>query len=126
MINPFDCIANSTARYFTHRDINCMTQLGPFTINGYIELPENHPWFDEEEDLQFFEGAEVHGGITYHEGRVIGFDTNHLGDGQHPEAQFANMGAPVFREEHVHIWTWEEVEAETRHLADQAKDANHA
>lgn len=25
-----------------------------------------------------------------------------------------------------HIWTWEEVEAETRHLADQAKDANHA
>lgn len=126
MNNPFDCIANDTARYFTHRGINCMTQLGPFTINGYIELPDNHPWLDEEEDLQFFDGVEVHGGITYHEGRVIGFDTNHLGDGQHPEAQFANMGAPVFREEHVHIWTWEEVEAETRHLADQAKDANHA
>ena len=125
MINPFDCIANSTARYFTHQGINCMTQLGPFTINGYIELPENHPWFDEEEDLQFFDGVEVHGGITYHEGRIIGFDTNHLGDGQHPEAQFANMGAPVFREEHVHIWTWEEVEAETRRLADQVKEADH-
>ena len=41
MSNPFDCIANGTARYFTHRGINCMTQLGPFTINGYIELPEN-------------------------------------------------------------------------------------
>lgn len=126
MTNPFDRIANNTARYFTHQGINCMTQLGPFTINGYIELPENHPWFDEEEDLQYFTGVDVHGGITYHEGRVIGFDTNHLGDGQHPEAQFANMGAPVFREEHVHIWTWEEVEAETRHLADQAKDTNHA
>ena len=126
MTNPFDCIANGTARYFTHRGINCMTQLGPFTINGYIELPENHPWFDEEEDLQFFDGAEVHGGITYHEGRVIGFDTNHLGDGQHPEAPLANMGAPVFREEHVHIWTWEEVEAETRRLADQAKDTTNA
>lgn len=125
MTNPFDCIANGTARYFTHRGINCMTQLGPFTINGYIELPENHPWFDEEEDLQFFDGVEVHGGITYHEGRIIGFDTNHLGDGQHPEAQFANMGAPVFREEHVHIWTWEEVEAETRRLADQVKEADH-
>lgn len=126
MTNPFDCIANGTARYFTHRGINCMTQLGPFTINGYIELPENHPWFDEEEDLQFFDGAEVHGGITYHEGRIIGFDTNHLGDGQHPEAPLANMGAPVFREEHVHIWTWEEVEAETRRLADQAKDTTNA
>ena len=125
MTNPFDCIANGTARYFTHRGINCMTQLGPFTINGYIELPENHPWFDEEEDLQFFDGVEVHGGITYHEGRIIGFDTNHLGDGQHPEAQFANMGASVFREEHVHIWTWEEVEAETRRLADQVKEADH-
>ena len=126
MTNPFECIANDTARYFTHQGINCMTQLGPFTINGYIELPENHPWFDEEEDLQYFTGVDVHGGITYHEGRVIGFDTNHLGDGQHPEAQFANMGAPVFREEHVHIWTWEEVEAETRHLADQAKDTTNA
>ena len=125
MNNPFDCIANDTARYFTHRGINCMTQLGPFTINGYIELPDNHPWLDEEEDLQFFDGVEVHGGITYHEGRIIGFDTNHLGDGQHPEAQFANMGAPVFREEHVHIWTWEEAEAETRRLADQVKEADH-
>lgn len=126
MNNPFDCIANDTARYFTHRGINCMTQLGPFTINGYIELPDNHPWLDEEEDLQFFDGVEVHGGITYHEGRIIGFDTNHLGDGQHPEAQLANMGAPVFRGGNLHTWTWEEVETETRRLADQAKDTHHA
>lgn len=126
MTNPFDCIANDTARYFTHRGINCMTQLGPFTINGYIGLPGNHPWLDEEEDLQFFDGVEVHGGITYHEGRIIGFDTNHLGDGQHPEAQLANMGAPVFRGGNLHTWTWEEVETETRRLADQAKDTHHA
>lgn len=126
MTNPFDCIANNTARYFTHRGINCMTQMGPFTINGYVELPENHPWLDFPDMIEVHPDIEVHGGITYHEGRIIGFDTNHLGDGQHPEAQFANMGAPVFREEHVHIWTWEEVEAETRHLADQAKDTNHA
>ena len=103
-----------------------MIQLGMFTIYGYVELPENHPWFDEKEDLHYLTGVDVHGGITYHEGRVIGFDTNHLGDGQHPEAQFANMGAPVFREEHVHTWTWAEVEEETRKLADQAKEAHHA
>lgn len=107
-----------------------MTQLGPFTINGYIELPENHPWFDEEEDLQYFTGVDVHGGITYHEGRVIGFDTNHLGDGQHPEAELAYQGGEIstlgMYGEMPHIWTWEEVEAETRHLADQAKDTHHA
>lgn len=84
MTNPFDCIANHTARYFTHEGINCMTQLGPFTINGYIELPENHPWLDFPDMIEVHPDIEVHGGITYHEGRVIGFDTNHLGDGQHP------------------------------------------
>lgn len=130
MTNPFDCIANNTARYFTHRGINCMTQLGPFTINGYIELPDNHPWFDEEEDLQYLTGVDVHGGITYHEGRVIGFDTNHLFDGPHPEAELTDQGKIfLFRRnygEHGHVWTWEEVETETRRLADQAKDTTNA
>lgn len=88
MTNPFECIADNTARYFTHRGINCMTQMGPFTINGYIELPENHPWLNEG-DLQFFDGVDVHGGITYREGRVIGFDTNHFRDGHHPDAELA-------------------------------------
>ena len=130
MTNPFECIANDTARYFTHRGINCMTQLGPFTVNGYIELPENHPWLDEEEDLHYLTGVDVHGGITYHEGRVIGFDTNHFGDGHHPDAEWTNQaGESIILEvygEIPHIWTWEEVETETRRLADQAKEAHHA
>ncbi|GAA1471086.1 hypothetical protein GCM10009604_04100 [Corynebacterium aurimucosum] len=119
MTNPFSCIANDTARYFTHQGISCMTQLGPFTINGYIELPENHPWLDFPDTLEVHPDIEVHGGITYHEGRVIGFDTNHLGDGQHPDA-------PNAYPSHFtgHTWTWEEVEAETRKLADQAKDTH--
>lgn len=129
MTNPFDRIADHTARYFTHRDINCMTQMGPFTINGYVELPENHPWLDEE-DLQDFTGVNVHGGISYHEGRVIGFDTNQFSDGHHPDAEWTNQeGESIILEvygENPHIWTWEEVEAETRRLADQAKDATNA
>ena len=130
MTNPFDRIANDTARSFTHRGINCMTQMGPFTINGYIELPENHPWLDFPDMIEVHPDIEVHGGITYHEGRVIGFDTNHLGDGHHPEAELADRDqlSPIqsYLGRAGHIWTWEEVEAETRHLADQAKDAHHA
>lgn len=125
MTNPFECIANGTDRHFTHRGINCMTQMGPFTINGYIELPENHPWLDEG-DLQLFDGVDVHGGVTYHEGRVIGFDTNHLGDGHHPSAEHACLTIESLNILGCisHIWTWEEVETETRRLADQVKDTN--
>ena len=130
MTNPFDCIANTSARYFTHRGINCMTQMGPFTINSYVELPENHPWLDLPGTLELHPDIEVHGGITYHEGHVIGFDTNHFSDGQHPEAELAYQAGEIstlgMYGENPHIWTWEEVEAETRRLADQAKDANHA
>ena len=117
MTNPFDCIANDTARYFTHRGINCMTKMGPYSINGYIELPENHPWLDFPDTLEVHPDIEVHGGITYHTGRVIGFDTSHLGDGQHPDAPHAYPSHFT-----GHTWAWEEVEAETRKLADQAKD----
>lgn len=124
MTNPFDCIADSTARYFTHQGINCMTQMGPFTINGYVELPENHPWL-KEGNLQEFNGAEVHGGITYREGRVIGFDTNHYGDGHHPDAELAYQMSVTISGENPHVWTWEEVEEETRKLADQVKEAHH-
>ena len=125
MSTPFDCIANDTARYFTHRGINCMTQLGPYTINGYIELPENHPWLDFPDTLEVHPDIEVHGGITYHEGRVIGFDTNHYLDGQHPDAEHALQMPGITCGPGVHIWMREEVEAETRRLADQAKDTTN-
>lgn len=46
--------------------------------------------------------ADVHGGITYKEGALIGFDTAHAGDD---------------------VWTQEEVLTEARHLADQAANA---
>lgn len=124
MTNPFDCIANNTARYFTHQGINCMTQMGPFTINGYIELPENHPWLDKGA-LHDFNDVDVHGGITYREGRVIGFDTNHYGDGHHPDAELAYQMSVTISGENPHVWTWEEVEEETRKLADQVKEAHH-
>ena len=124
MTNPFACIANDTARRFTHRGINCMTQMGPFSINGYVELPEGHPWLDFPDTLEVHPDIEVHGGITYQEGRVIGFDTNHFGDRHHPGAERACLTGESLNilGRIPHTWTWEEVETETRRLADQAKD----
>ncbi|MHB2252904.1 hypothetical protein [Corynebacterium aurimucosum] len=122
MTDSFACIANGTDERFTHQGINCMVQMGPFSINGYIELPDNHPWLDEAEDLQFFDGVDVHGGLTYHKGRVIGFDTNHAGDEPHPSSEFGYLTRGISTlsmfGEIPRSWTWEEVEAETRRLAE--------
>jgi hypothetical protein len=88
------------------------------TINGYVALPDGHPWLDYPTPLEVHPDIDVHGGITYYYGNIIGFDTNHFGDGQHPDAPYGN----TFRFT-GHIWNWDEVEAETRRLATQAKNA---
>lgn len=99
-----------------------MVQLGPFSINGYIELPDNHPWLDyleRERDGYAEIDVDVHGGITHGKGRIIGFDTAHWGDGYHPDSKLYNSNNPLSLHE-GHVWTWEEVEGETRKLADSA------
>lgn len=51
-------------------------------VNGYVRLPEGHPWLAF--DLQMYDGpdVDVNGGITYGptDDRWIGFDTLHAGD----------------------------------------------
>lgn len=104
-------------RRFTHHGYECAVLMGPMTINGYVALPDGHPWLDYPSSLEFHPDIDVHGGITYHEGKTIGFDTNHFRDGHHPEAPYRYPGFSG------HVWSWEEVEAETRRLATQAKNA---
>ena len=41
---------------------------------GYVELPKGFPEFDKYD-------IDCHGGVTYHEGNIIGFDCGHYGDG---------------------------------------------
>ena len=82
-----------------HRGLNLAVTMGMFSINGYVELLPGHPWLE----LDYMDiPADVHGGITYKEGALIGFDTAHAGDD---------------------VWTQEEVLTEARHLADQAANA---
>lgn len=44
---------------------------------GYIELPTSIIWTNELEDII---DRKFHGGITYHEGNVVGFDCAHYND----------------------------------------------
>ena len=45
-------------------------------VNGYVKLPEGHPWLEIEEDWDI--PSNVHGGITFRDNEGwIGFDTNH-------------------------------------------------
>lgn len=87
-----------------HQGVECAVHQA-FTLNGYCLLPEGHPladkWVEEIGDF------DVHGGITFQRGRVIGFDTGHYGDSW-PGSSFPG-----------HIWRLDEVIAETNRLAEQ-------
>ena len=116
--NELNLPASHDIRRFTHHGYQCAMVMGPMTINGYVALPDGHPWLDEPDSLEVHPDIDVHGGITYHRGNTIGFDTNHFRDGHHPEAEYGYLPYCA-----GHIWNWDEVEAETRRLADQAKQA---
>jgi hypothetical protein len=95
--------------------------------NGYVIVPESHPWFGKDYDEI---EVEIHGGLTYgcHEGRV-GFDTAHAWDDWSYEA-LAEIGGST---EYVHhyndaenFWDLEKLTREVESLALQAANAGIA
>lgn len=113
---------------FTAHGYECETRMGRFSINGYVTLPEGHPWL-QHGDLIMNPAVDVdvHGGITYHEGRTIGFDTIHSSDTWHPEAPATKK---ILEQENGHsmipggrVWSRDAVRAETIHLARRAAQA---
>lgn len=87
-------------------------------VNGYVKLPDGHPWRDIE-DIQFSSDINVHGGVTYgmDANGWIGFDTLHSGDSW-PENPY-NFAVPG----HEIHWTPEMVAAEARRFARLAAEA---
>jgi hypothetical protein len=87
-------------------------------VNGYVLLPEGHPWRVADLAHQF---AEVHGGITFGPERDgwFGFDTLHGGD-IWPDIP-AYLHTP--RDDWDIEWTPEMVAEETRKLARQVAAA---
>lgn len=115
--------------------LDCMVRRIPYIENeyyftGYVRVPEDNALYQKtEEELDYLS---VHGGITFSssfknkdcdgiEGWWLGFDTNHAGDRPHgrttPLVELPWGG-------YEHVWTLEEVVAETEHLAEQIAKAN--
>ncbi|WP_293817654.1 hypothetical protein [uncultured Corynebacterium sp.] len=102
--------------------------MGPYSINGYVTLPEGHPWLEYGYLVANpAVDVDVHGEITYHEGRTIGFDTAHFGDAWHPEAPGTKRtleleGGPRWIPK-GRLWSESMVREETIRLARQAAQA---
>lgn len=122
-MSTFDSLWNGGKR-FTHEGIDCCVVMGPVSLNGYIRLPDDHPWLDYPDSLECHPGITVHGGITYQQDQVIGFDTAHAGDAWHPQSESARL-TPEFHRGHGHVWEEHEVIEETKRLAEQAVAAQH-
>ena len=79
-------------------------------INGYVQLPDGHPWRGLDYDNI---DVEVHGGLTYASGDWIGFDCLHCGDywpGQEKRYGIGKCDSDT-------VWNAEMVAAEARALA---------
>lgn len=102
---------------FAYGPVACHIAMGSLSINGYLHLPEGHPWLRM--GMADIDTA-VHGGITWRSDRSLGFDTCHFGDKPHPNAPVVQDYPDPFSRMEGHIWTQEEVKAELIAFADEA------
>jgi len=82
---------------FEYKEFYCVIMRMMFMggqLNGYVRIPENHPYYDKDYTSDELENIECHGGLTFsgelegETGFFIGFDTAHYQDYM-PFMQFA-------------------------------------
>lgn len=102
-----------------HEGVRWATRQAPMygAINGYVQVPEGHPWRDLANDAPELAGVNVHGGLTYNgDDGWVGFDTLHYRD-VWPDTP---RHAPSPYDRH---WTAQAVADETKRLAGQVAAA---
>lgn len=127
MITDIEAVASGT-----HKGVNWRIALCPlkYFVNGYVELPKDHPWIGKDYDEI---PVEIHGGLTYSTDNVIGFDTGHAFDlwsneelapagGELPSSFLVDLSASP--EKWIIHWTIDKVIAETKNLVEQVVKAN--
>lgn len=109
--------------------LQCFVRSGPMSTNGYVAVPESHPWYK----VHCFECPikcgerwcdhtpeaviAVHGGLTYSalavEGWVFGFDTAHYND-YVPYLRIHGLD-----EDELNVWDTESLAQEVNKMAEQ-------
>ncbi len=90
-------------------------------INGYVKLPDGHPWIELQLQIDADDVVDVHGGVTFGPayGNWIGFDTMHAGDIWADSPETMKFGTTSW-DKH---WTQDLVIEETKRLARQVANA---
>lgn len=88
---------------------------------GYITLPAGHLWEHRSYDDIYIS---VHGGLTYKEGNVIGFDCAHAGDLSPGLALLSDGRFAIYHVNDVYR-DWAYVQGEISSMVDQALRANY-
>ena len=120
-----------------HRDYRCLVKLlrdeDMSHRCGYVVLPKGHPAEGKGYCDDIFDSIEVHGGLTFAgtfndlirnglQDWVVGFDCNHSTDAPdlegHPCPSEWLLGYSEMLES-KHVWTFDEVVAETKNLCEQ-------
>lgn len=89
---------------------------------GYVTVPEGHPFADKDYNDLYLD---VHGGLTFSDGRKFGFDCAHWDDAKDPalmSEEYLNIHAIYPRLDHGTIKTLEFCVAECESLASQLKE----
>lgn len=84
------------------------------TLNGYVYMGKHHPYAGEESP-----DVDVHGGITYNDGKKMGFDCNHAGDLAPYKALFSQRVGITPRNGVYRNWAY--VKEQVEHLAAQLR-----
>lgn len=118
-------VIHTVENIWEYDSITCFTAKNPFDgINGYVIIPQDSKLYNTiQYDLPHFN---VHGGITFDRkldgvGRIIGWDTCHLGDNMNPEFILVDLRDNIaFQHLFVgRIWDEKIVIEETNILASQ-------
>ena len=115
-------------RDWTSHGLRCIMLDGPMSMNGYVFVPVEHPWYaihysecSQDCDEKYCDHTpesviEVHGGLTFshlgNAGWIFGFDTCHAGD---------FMITPIGIEDGKH-WYEDNVVRETEKMAKQLSE----
>ena len=85
------------------------------SLCGYVYMGKHHPWANLEYDVD----VDVHGGITYNDGKKMGFDCAHAGDFIPYTTRFSTRMGITEREGVYRNWAY--VKGQVEHLAAQLR-----